>query len=353
MRLMKPLRIDLHSDTKTKPTAGMLEAMIKAEVGDEQLFEDPSVNALCEQVAELLGFEAALFLPSGTMCNQISAAVFCRPGDEIIADHTSHILTIEGAGTAVTARAASSMLEGNRGIFSAMQLEGAIRPIDRYAPRSRLVAIEQTANFGGGTIWPLETLRDVVAMAKQHDLLTHMDGARLLNASVASGISAKDYCKGFDAAWVDFSKGLGAPVGAALAGSRDFIDEAWRWKQRLGGAMRQAGILAAAASYALDNNVERLADDHANAKIFAERLSGLEGIDVEPAAVETNIVLIDVTKSGETAAAISKRLRDHGVRIGAIGATTLRAVTHLDLDQSHVIEAADIFREYGVKEAAQ
>ena len=352
MRDMQPLRIDLHSDTKTKPSQSMLEAMVRAELGDEQLFEDPTVNVLCEQVADMLGFEAAVFLPSGTMCNQISAAVFCRPGDEIIADHTAHILTIEGAGTAVTARAAGSMLVGERGVFTADQLERAIRPIDRYAPRSRLVAIEQTANFGGGTIWPLATLREVVAVAKTHDLLLHMDGARLLNAVVASGVSAKEYCADFDAAWLDFSKGLGAPVGAVLAGDRPFIDEAWRWKQRMGGAMRQAGVIAAAALYALEHNVDRLADDHANAKLFAERLSKLPGIAVDLAAVETNIVLIDVGPSGESASAISTRLRKHGLRIGAIDSSTLRAVTHLDLDQSDIIEAADIFAKHAVGDAA-
>ena len=348
---MTPLRIDLHSDTKTKPTPAMLEAMVRAEVGDEQLFEDPSVNVLCERVAEMLGFEAAVFLPSGTMCNQISAAVLCRPGDEIIAEFTSHILTIESAGTAVTARAASSMLVGDRGIFTADQLRAAIRPIDRYAPRSRLVAVEQTANFGGGTIWPLATLQQLVEVTKEHGLLLHMDGARLLNAVVATGIDAKTYCKGFDVAWIDFSKGLGAPVGAALAGDRAFIDEAWRWKQRMGGAMRQAGVLAAAALYALDHHVKRLAEDHKNAKHLAERLSRIETLGIDPQTVETNIVLIDVSNCRETAAEISSRLRAQGVRVSTIDPATLRAVTHLDLDHSDINEAAETFEELFVEAA--
>ena len=350
---MMPLRIDLHSDTKTKPSPAMLESMARAEVGDEQLFEDPTVNALCERVAELLGFDAAVFLPSGTMCNQISAAVFCRPGDEIIADHAAHILTIEGAGTAVIARAAGTMIAGTRGVFSGEQLEAAIRPVSRYSPRSRLVSVEQTANFGGGTIWPIDVLRDVVNVAKRHGLLLHMDGARLLNAVVASGIDAKSYCEGFDAAWIDFSKGLGAPVGAALAGDSAFIEEAWRWKQRMGGAMRQAGVLAAAALFALDHNVDRLADDHANAKLLAEKLTGIPGLSVDSTAIDTNIVIIDVSKRSESAPELSKRLRAQGVRIGAIDDVTLRAVTHLDVSRDDVLEAADIFAGLVAAEAAQ
>lgn len=350
---MMPLRIDLHSDTKTKPSPEMLDAMARADVGDEQLFEDPTVNTLCERVAELLGFGASVFLPSGTMCNQISAAVLCRPGDEIIADHNAHILTIEGAGTSVIARAAGTMIAGQRGIFSGEQLEAAIRPVSRYAPRSRLVSVEQTANFGGGTIWPIGVIGDIVNVAKRHDLLLHMDGARLLNAVVASGIDAKTYCDGFDAAWIDFSKGLGAPVGAVLAGDGAFIEEAWRWKQRMGGAMRQAGVLAAAGLFALDNNVDRLADDHANAKLFAEKLAGTPGLGVDPKWVETNIVIIDVSERGEPAPVMSKRLRAQGVRIGAIDSVTLRAVTHLGVSRSEVLEAAEIFAALVAGETAQ
>jgi len=346
------MRIDLHSDTKTKPSRSMLEAMVEAEVGDEQLFEDPTVNALCDRVTAMLGLEAAIFLPSGTMCNQIAAAVHCRPGDEIIADRTAHILVVEGAGAATTARAAGNMLDGPRGIFTPGQLKTAIRPIDRYSPRSRVVSIEQTSNFGGGSIWPLETVGSIVEIARAHELILHMDGARLLNATVASGVEASTYCQGFDSAWIDFSKGLGCPVGAAMAGSRAFIDEAWRWKQRLGGAMRQAGILAAAALYALDNNVPRLADDHANAKFLAERLDRIPGLAVEVDAVETNIVMIDVTQTGQPAKQVSKALLARGVRMGAIGADTLRAVTHLDIDRSAVEEAGEIFADLVAEEIA-
>ena len=347
------LRIDLYSDTQTRPSAGMRDAMARAEVGDEQRFEDPSVTALCEKIADLLGMEAAVFLPSGTMCNQIAAAVHCQPGDEILADRSAHILNIESGGAAVLARASAQFLPGEHGVFTGEQLANAIRPISRYEPRSRMVSVEQTANLAGGTVWPLETVRDVVAEAKRHDMVVHMDGARLMNAQVAAGIPAKDFTQGFDSVWLDFSKGLGAPVGAALAGSKSFVDEAWRWKQRIGGAMRQAGVVAAAALYALDHNVERLGEDHKNAKLFAERIASVPAISVDPERVETNIVIIDVSGSGRTAGSISDALLAQGLRIGALNATTLRAVTHLDVNRDKVLEAADIFAHVTTAEAAE
>ena len=257
---MTQVRIELYSDTKTRPTAAMREAMARAEVGDEQHFEDPTVTELTARMAEMLGKEDAVLLPSGTMCNQIAAAVHCRAGDEIIADRTAHILNFEAGGAAVLARANALMLDGARGVFGPEQLEAAIRPDNRYKPRSRLVAVEQTANLAGGTVWPLETVRAVAEVARHHDLALHMDGARLLNAVVASGVEARIWSQLFDTVWVDFSKGLGCPVGAALAGSKAFIAAAWRWKQRIGGSMRQAGVLAAAALHALDHHVARLAD---------------------------------------------------------------------------------------------
>lgn len=350
---MIPLRIDLYSDTQTRPCAAMRDAMASAEVGDEQRFEDPNVNALCERIAEILGMEAAVFLPSGTMCNQISAAVHCRPGDEIIADKTSHILNIESGGAAVLARASSQMLPGRHGVFTADQLAEAIRPISRYEPRTRMISVEQTANLSGGTVWPSAAVREIVAIAKEHDLVLHMDGARLLNAQVAADIPAAEFTAGFDSAWIDFSKGLGAPVGAALAGSRSFIDEAWRWKQRIGGAMRQSGVIAAAALYALDHNVERLADDHKNAQLFAERVASIPTMDVEADRIDTNIVVIGVARSGRTANQISDALLAQGLRIGALNPTTLRAVTHLDVDRDKVLEAADIFAHVTAAVAAE
>src|SRR5918996_680354 len=240
------IEIDLSSDTVTRPTREMRRFMCEAEVGDEQKHEDATVNLLQEMVADLLGKEAAVFLPSGTMCNEIALRVHCRPGDEMLAHRTAHLIHFETGGPAALAGVNVRSLDGPRGQFDAAALEAEIRPDSRYAPRSRLVWVEQTSNLGGGSIWPLPRIRAVTDVARRHRLATHLDGARLMNAVVASGIAAGDWGAPFDSAWIDFTKGLGAPVGAVLAGSREFIAEAWRWKQGIGGAMRQAGVLAAA-----------------------------------------------------------------------------------------------------------
>jgi threonine aldolase len=230
-------------------------------------------------------------------------------------------------------------IAGERGMFTAEQVRAAIRPAAfRHAPRSRLLEVENTTNLGGGAVWPLATIREVTAVAGEHGLACHMDGARLLNAVVASGVPAADYAAPFDSVWIDFSKGLGAPVGAVLAGSRDFVHEAWRIKQQIGGAMRQAGIIAAAGLYALDHHVERLADDHANARHLAEGLAEIPGIELDPATVETNIVWFDV-RGSRSAIELGAALKERGVLIGAFGPTRMRAVTHLDVDR-HGIETA-------------
>ena len=335
--------VELFSDTKTRPTKAMLEVMMSADTGDEQAGEDPTTNALCERVADLLGKEAALFVPSGTMCNQIALAVHCQPGDEVIADKTAHIINFEAGGPAVIARAMIRPLDGDRGQFTPQQVKEALRAGFRHAPTSKVIAVEQTANLGGGSIWPLEVLKSVSDLASTHNLISHMDGARLLNAVVASGVSAKEYAATVDTVWIDFSKGLGCPIGAAIAGSKDFIEAAWPWKQRLGGSMRQSGILAAAGLYALDNNVDRLAIDHANARQLATRLAQIPGVKVDPLSVETNIVIIDVSDATLSAPEISEKLLAAGIRIGAMDASTLRAVTHLDVDEAGVIRAGDEF----------
>ncbi len=340
---MSQIRIDLYSDTQTRPTPAMRRAMAEAPVGDEQRGEDPSVNRLCETVAELLGKEAAVFLPSGTMCNEIAILVHCRPGDEIIADTTAHIINAEGGGPAVFAGAMVRPLLGARGVFGAEQVSAALRAPGRYTPNTRLVAVEQTSNFGGGTVWPLEAIRSVAETARGLGLALHMDGARLLNAVVATGVQAADFAQPFDTVWVDLSKGLGCPVGAVLAGSAELVGQAWQWKQRMGGAMRQAGIIAAAGSYALEYHVERLAEDHANAKAFAERIAELPGVTLDPATVETNIVFFEVTTM--TAADVAGRLAERGVRIGANAPNRMRAVTHLDLSAADVAEAAEVLAE--------
>ncbi|MBL8670804.1 MAG: threonine aldolase family protein [Alphaproteobacteria bacterium] len=327
----------------------MRRAMAEAEVGDEQYGEDPTITRLCARVCDLLGAEDAVFLPSGTMANEIAILVHCRPGDEIVADASAHIVHFEAGGPAALAGAMIRPIAGKRGIFTAADLAAAIRPESRYAPRTRLVEVEQTANLGGGTVWPLDQLRAVVATAHAHGLALHMDGARLMNAVVASGVPAAEYARGFDTVWLDFSKGLGCPVGAVLAGKRQHIAEAWRWKQRIGGALRQAGILGAACLYALDHHVERLAQDHANARMLADGIAALPGVAVEP--VDTNIVFFDVAGTGKTGDAIARELARRGVRMGAMTATRMRAVTHLDVPAAAIPEVisalADVLRGRG------
>ena len=331
--------IDLASDTKTRPTPAMRAAMAAAEVGDERANEDPTVNRLVARCAALLGKEDAVFLPSGTMANEIALAVHCRPGEEVLCDATSHIIGFEGGGPAAIAGVMIQPLAGHRGIFSADQLRAAIRPERPYAPRQRLVVVEQTSNLGGGAIWPMQTLSDVVATAHAAGLSTHMDGARLLNACVASGVDAADYAHGFDSVWIDFSKGLGAPGGAVLAGTRAFCVEAFRLKLRWGGSMRQSGIIAAACEYALDHQMSRLAEDHANARRLADAIAGMPGIAIDPAEVETNLVYFDVAGTGRSAAAFGEALLAKGVRVTEMGATRIRAVTHLDVDAAMIDRA--------------
>jgi threonine aldolase len=334
--------VNLYSDTQTRPTAAMRRAMAEAEVGDEQSFLDPTVNALCARVAELLGFEAAVFLPSGTMANEIAFRLHIRPGgDEVYLHRRSHPIMAEAGGPAALSGAMMHPIDGERGMFTAAELEAALRPEgDRYLPRSRLVSVEQTTNLAGGCVWPVDQLREVVDVASAYGLRLHMDGARLMNAVVASGVPAGEWTRGFDSAWLDFSKGLGAPMGACLAGSRELIDEAWRWKQMLGGALRQAGIVAAGALHALDHHVERLADDHELARLLARGLDGVPRVKFDPAQVETNIVVFGVAD----APALVAELGAAGVKMGALGPRTVRAVTHLDVDRAGVEEAVAAVR---------
>lgn len=342
---MPAIEVDLYSDTLTKPTPGMRRAMAEAEVGNEQAHEDPTVNRLVEMVAELTGHEAAVFLPSGTMCNAVAYRVYCRQGDEVILDRTAHPIHAEAGGPAALSGCMLQTVDGERGIFTGAQLEAAIRPYKRNRPRTRLVSVEQTSNFGGGAIWPLETLRDVSETARRHGLSLHMDGARLMNAVVATGIPARDYATLCDSAWVDLSKGLGCPVGAVLCGSADFIEEAWRWKHQFGGAMRQAGIIAAAGVYALQHHVERLAEDHENARRLAHGLAEIPGIRLDPPEIETNMVFIDVTETGMTPQQVYERLLERGVRMGTGDGARMRAVTHLDVDRAGVDKAVRAMRE--------
>jgi threonine aldolase len=330
--------INLYSDTQTRPTEAMRKAMATAEVGDEQRREDPTVLALEERVAELLGQEAAVFLPSGTMCNAIAVRLHIRPGgDQMFLGENAHPLRFEAGGPAAISGAVVTVVPGESGIFTADALRGALGAPspDRYAPRPRLVSVEQPTNVGGGRLWQATRILEVLDVAAEHGLRTHLDGARLMNAVVASGVSASDHASDFDTAWIDFTKGLGAPVGACLAGSADLISEAWRYKQMWGGAMRQAGVIAAAGLYALDHHVDRLAEDHANARRLAEGLAAIDGITIDPASVETNIVVFDVPDAPAFCAA----LESQGVLMGPLGADRVRAVTHLDVDADAIERA--------------
>jgi threonine aldolase len=291
-------------------------------------------------MAALTGKQAAMFLPSGTMCNQIAILVHCRPGDEILAHESSHILVNEGGGPGALAGAAVLGLRGARGMFDAATMRAAVREKRRNAPSQTLVAVEQTSNGGGGSVWPLALLTDVLSAAHESGLKAHMDGARLMNAVVAAGVTAREMAEHCDSVWLDFTKGLGAPLGAVLCGSEAFIDEAWRWKQRLGGSLRQAGICAAACLYALDENVDRLVEDHANAQLLAQGLAQVPGLVVEEPA--TNLVFFDTRDTGLDADALAWRVRHEGVLVSTVAPYRARACTHLDVDAADVKQAVQV-----------
>jgi threonine aldolase len=317
--------IDLFSDTHTLPTDGMRRAMAEAEVGDEQLGEDPTTRRLEERIADLLGKPVALFLPTGSMCNKVAVSAFTRPGDAVVCDHRAHVYRFEGGGPAVLSGIVFEPIVTDDGHFTPDQLIAVMSPGSVYQPRTALVTLEQTHNFAGGTVWPLDLYRAVCDTARRNEASVVTDGARLLNAVAASGVEARRWADPVDAIWIDFSKGLGGPGGAAIAGSQEAMEEANRFKYLYGGAMRQSGILAAAALYALDNHVERLADDHANARRLGDGLADL-GLDVLP--VQSNMVFA-APPSGMTTTAFVDALSDEGVRVGAVSPTHLRMVTHL------------------------
>ncbi len=340
---LPPVRVNLYSDTQTRPSPAMKEAMMQAELGDEQHGDDPTIHALCDRMAALLGKEAAMFLPSGTMCNQIAIVTHCRPGDEILAHESSHIVANEGGGPGSLAHATVLGLRGARGQFDADTVRAAMRERRRNSPPQTLLEVEQTANAGGGSVWPLDRLNAVLDTAHELGLATHMDGARLMNAVVAAGVPAREMVAGCDSVWLDFTKGLGAPLGAVLCGSAAFIDRAWLWKQRLGGSLRQAGICAAACLYALDHNIDRLAEDHANAKALAQGLSQIDGLVVEEP--ETNLVFFDTRATGLTADELADRVRLQGLMVSTTGRYRVRACTHLDVSRADIDIALDIMRD--------
>lgn len=337
--------VDLRSDTVTRPTAAMRAAIARAEVGDDVHSDDPTVNRLQERAANLLGKEAALFVPSGTMANQVAIRSVCEPGDELIIDATTHCYHFETAAPCALSGVSLKIIQGQRGVFTGADVEAALRPKAIHYANSRAVVVENTNNNGGGTVWPIEKLADVRAAAERADLHVHMDGARLMNACVASGRQATEFTQYADSVSMCFSKGLGAPVGSVVAGPAAWIERTRRFRKMFGGAMRQAGIVAAGALYALDHHVERLADDHANARLLAEAIAELPGILLDPATVETNIVYFEIDARLGSAADFIARLRARGVWMFALGTNRARAVTHLDVTRPQIERGIEVIRE--------
>ena len=337
--------VDLRSDTVTKPTPAMRKAMAEAEVGDDVFGEDPTVNALQEKVANMLGKESALFVPSGTMANQLAIKSHTQPGDEVIIEATSHPYNFEGGAAAALSGIQFYCLKGVRGILDASQVEEAIRPQDHHFPVTRLICLENTHNRGGGSIYPIEKMAAIHRLAKSKGLLLHLDGARLWNASVAKGIDPKEYAQWVDSVSVCLSKGLGAPIGSLVAGSRTFIDRVHRFRKMFGGGMRQVGIIAAAGIYALDHHIGRLKEDHQNAKSLALGLQKFNGVSVDPERVETNIVILDVANTGMTSPQVVEAMKKERILIHAFGRTQIRLVTHLDVSSEDIEVALEAFEK--------
>jgi threonine aldolase len=331
--------IDLRSDTITKPTPAMREAMAAADVGDDVFGEDPTVRKLETETAALLGKEEALFTASGTMANQLAIRSHTEPGDEILVEANAHLYYYEGGGPAALSGVMCRCLQGERGVFNSGDLESALRPSDPHFPRTRLVCIENTHNRGGGKIWPLARIEEVAATARLRGLQLHLDGARLWNAAAATGIAERQWAAPFDTVSVCFSKGLGAPVGSALAGSKALLARARRFRKMFGGGMRQAGIVAAGALFALQNHRARLAEDHANAKALAEGISRNKGFEIAPSEVETNMVRFRVPR--RPAQEVVERLRTLGVLVLATDHFTIRAVTSLMVSAEDIRLAVD------------
>ena len=334
--------IDLRSDTVTRPSAAMRAAMCNAEVGDDVFGEDPTVNKLQRKVADLLGKEEALYVPSGTMGNQTCIKVHTQPGDEIIVERGAHIFNYETAGGAFLSSVQVHPVEGTRGVMSAEAVKRAIRPQAYYMPRTRLLCLENTHNRAGGTIYPIDSIRELHDLAKNEGIMLHLDGARLWNASAVTGISPRDYASYFDSVSVCLSKGLGAPVGSVIVGTKGFIEQARRYRKIFGGGMRQAGILAAAGIYALDNNRERLKEDHEKAAYLARELARAPGLTVDLDSVQTNIIIFGVERTGRTPEEILAALRGKGVLLTMGNYMGLRAVTHMDVSMNEVQQAARI-----------
>ena len=334
--------IDLRSDTITLPNAEMREAMREAFVGDDVFGDDTTINNLEGRVAEILGKDAAVYMPSGTMTNQVAIRTHTEPGDEVLLEETAHVYFNEAGATAALSGVICRLISGDRGVFGAEEMEAAIRPVNNHYPRTKLVCVENTTNRGGGKVWSLEKLAEVKKTAQNNGLKIHLDGARIWNAAASLKIPESEIAKHFDSVSVCFSKGLGAPVGSALAGSRDFISEARRFRKQFGGGMRQAGVIAAGALYALENNRERLTVDHDNAKILAKGLDEINGIEINPDDVETNIINFRV--KGMNIYELIERLNKQGTHVLPKDRITIRAVTNLMVSESQINTTLDHVR---------
>jgi len=337
--------IDLRSDTFTKPSPEMREKMKNAEVGDDVFGEDPTVNRLQEEVASLLGKEAGLFVTSGVMGNQVAVNAHTQPGDEVILEQSAHIFYYEAGAPAMLSGVQLMPIPGEKGILTDESIEKVLRPENVHFPPTRLICLENTHNRAGGKIYPLNEIKKISTLAKNHKLKMHLDGARLWNASAATGISLKEYGRYFDSISVCFSKGLGAPVGSMVVGSKEYINKAHRYRKIYGGGMRQAGIIAAGALYAVNNNIKRLSQDHDNAKKLAEGFNAIDGFSVDMDIVETNIVMVDIDKSFLTSEQVVAKLKKENVLILSVGPQRLRAVTHLDVDSSDIEKAVNIIKK--------
>jgi len=340
---MNPL-IDLRSDTVTRPCPAMRQAMADADVGDDVTGDDPTVNRLETVCADLYGMEAALFVPSGTMANQIAIKTWTQAGDELIAEADAHIFQYESAAIAAISGVQANLIGGERGIITAEQVADRIRPANVHFGPTRLVCIENTHNRAGGAIYPVDVIRDIAALTRERGIRFHMDGARLMNACVAAGLAPTDFTQYVDSATLCFSKGLGAPVGSMLAGPTDFIERARRWRKMMGGGMRQAGIIAAGALYALKHNVARLAEDHANARTLANALIGTDLLDVDPPEVETNLVFANTHRAGMSGVELRDAMATLGVLFHAEGEQRIRLVTHLDVSREQTLDAIERFK---------
>lgn len=337
--------IDLRSDTVTKPTVAMHAAMMAAEVGDDVYGEDPTINALEAATAAMLGKEAALFVPSGCMANQIAVRLHCRPGEELLCERTSHVLLWEGGAPAALSGVTCRPFEGDYGLLKLAQLREQINPTDVHSTQTKLLWLENTHNRGGGRIQSYDSVVELTTWAKQHGLGTHLDGARLWNAAVATKIAPKTWAKHFDTISVCFSKGLGAPVGSALASTAANIQLARRYRKLFGGAMRQVGFLAAACLHALEHHIDRLADDHANAKLLGEAIRSISGFTLDPGDVQTNVVWFRVDPSLGTPASIAAKCKVAGVLVAPLGHDMIRLVTHLDVSRADCERAAAVLVE--------